>query len=451
MDRINLVSIRTMILIGALVLLLGFLNCGGGEDKEVSMDKEKFFTMYFQADLSRAIGFANAPRAIAMADTIDFLNQKFGGLADATGEKRKFRLEWYDDQYDFSLALPNLERWGQRKNFIYLAACALPSMVRERMAELECVMRNCSGGETLFYPPGWIIGTIAFRASEMAGGVKWIVDTWDFKKMGRSPRIAFCSYDTAGGRTAIKKSVQNYAEKLGAEVVDVAFTPLTVVDPATWLARFKSKKADWVVGLAVATAIAPLVKENHIGNYGLKFLSEESAFERQGIMKIAGGPEACDGKWFACMSTYYITSLAKEKPDSPAAELYRFMKERRGDAVDNQEMGYTVGATDVLFIYELIKEIFAKRPDVTWENLHSRDLMTFLLENWENKNHWDMMYTSVGPTRRNAKRMRIVGSKNGYVVPVTEWFDEPVDMVTPKLKEVAFSMPTTPPLPKKVY
>ena len=33
----------------------------------------------------------------------------------------------------------------------------------------------------------------------------------------------------------------------------------------------------------------------------------------------------------------------------------------------------------------------------------------------------------------------------------TEWFDEPVDMVTPKLKEVAFSMPTTPPLPKKVY
>jgi len=427
------------------------LNCGGGEDKEATAEKEKFFTVYFQADLSRAIGFVNAPRAIAMADTIDFLNEKFGGVADSTGEKRKFRLEWYDDQYDFSLALPNLERWGQRKNFIYLAACALPSMVRERMAELECLMKNCSGGETLFYPPGWVIGTIAFRASEMAGGVKWIVDTWDFKKMGRPPRIAFCSYDTAGGRTAIKKSVQEYAKKLGAEVVDVAFTPLTVVDPGTWLARFKSKKADWVVGLAVATAIAPLVKENHAGGYGIKFMSEESAFERQGIMKIGGGPEACDGNWFACMSTYYISAVAKEKPDSLVAELYHFMKKRRGATVDEQECGYTVGPSDIIFIYELLKETFAKHPDITWENLHSRDLLKYLIENWSKKNLWDLMYVGIDSTSRNAKRMRIVGSKNGYVVPVTDWFDEPVDMVDPKLKAVPFSMPTTPPIPKKVY
>ena len=441
----------SFMVLAMVTLLFGLLSCGGEEEEAATGEKGKFFTIYFQADLSRAIGFVNAPRAVAMSDTIDFVNQKFGGLADSTGEKRKFRLEWYDDQYDYSIALPNIERWGRRKNFIYFASCILPSMVRERMAELEVVMKNCGISEPLLYPPGWIFGSEPLRAADVATMTKWVCDNWDYKKMGRPPRIVLDSYDVASGRYAIRDYIQKWIkDNLDCEIVDVAHSPLIMVDPGTWLARWKAKKADWIIGHHIGPSLGPLIKESHAGNYGFKFATTDATLERQTIQKLAGGAEACDGKFFAAGPFLYIDQAAKENPGTIVAELYDFLKKRRGEAVDMQQVGYAIGPGDVIFIYEALKEIFAANKDITWENLHSRHIVKHINDNWKEKNLWNLCRVNYSSTRRDPKYMRMVSVVNGEPVFSKEWV-EVVDTLEPKYKVPPFTMPTTPPVPKKAY
>ena len=437
-----------VMLLAMVAFLLAFLGCGGDKEEAVTAEKEKFFTVYFSADLSRAIGFTNAPRAIAMADTIDFINEKFGGVADSTGEKRKFRLEWYDDQFDSSLAIPNIERWGKRENFIYFAACILPAMVRERMAELEVVMKNCGISEPLLYPAGWVFGSEPLRSGDVATMVNWVCENWDYEKEGRKPRIVLSSYDTSSGRYAIRPFVQEYIKKnFKCDIVDVAFSPLIMVDPGTYLARFKAKKADWIIGHHIGPSAGPLVKENHAGGYGFKFGFTESVVERQTIEKLAGGAEACDGVMFGCGPLLYLDYVGKEKPDSIVGELYRFIKKRRGESADQQQIGYCIGPLDVIFIYEALKEIFAANKDITWENLHSRHILKHVNDNWSSKDLWGMGTMNYGPTRRDPKSMQIISVKNGIPTYSGEWI-EVIRVIEPEFL-VPFKMPTTPPLPKK--
>lgn len=437
------------ILPAMITLLFGLLSCGGERQEAAEGEKGKFFTIYFSADLSRALGFLNAPRAVTMSDTIDFINQKFGGLADSTGEIRKFRLEWYDDQYDYSLALPNIERWAKRKNFIYFASCILPSMIRERMAELEVVQKNCGVNEPLLYPPGWIFGSEPLRAGDVVTMTKWVCDNWDYKKMGRPPRIVLSSYDVASGRYAIRDYIQNWIkDNLDCEIVDVGFTPLITVDPGTYLARWKAKKADWIIGHHIATSHGPMVKENHTGGYGFKFASTDAALEQQAINKIAGGGEACNGTWFSAGPFVFLEQVAKDKPNSITAELYRFILERRGEAVHMQQIGFAIGCADVLFIYEALKEIFAANKDITWENLHSRHIVKHINDNWSDKNLWDLGRVNYSSTRRDPKYIRMISVVNGKPVFSKEWI-EVIDMLEPKFKTPPFAMPTTPPVPKK--
>ena len=253
---------RTLLTVALLVLVAFPLIFSG-----TAMAKEKY-GIAFMGDLTGPLGFWNAPRLVGIQDAIEYINTTYGGIGG-----REVFLDWADTKSKIDIATSAYERL-QAKGYPIWHTCGTGEQqilkARYEKDRSQCVY-TCSTSPNVIYPPGYAFGTAAYYPDEWGAFVDWLVDNWDFKKMGRGPRIAILTYGSGYGKALITDNFFNYAKKKGAEIVDTIFVPFVTVDAVTPLMKAKKAGADWCIGQWIYQTVPPYLNANYKLKLGLKF------------------------------------------------------------------------------------------------------------------------------------------------------------------------------------
>jgi branched-chain amino acid transport system substrate-binding protein len=396
--------------------------------------KEEFFTIYFWADMSRADASINVPRLLAIQDTIYRINKYKGGV-----HGKKLKVEWADHTKDLSVGAAIYERWRTRKNFMFMGVCGSQEneAFHDRYGEDEVVVSSCGVSETGIYPAGYAFATIPMYADQFAIFADYITEKWDWKKMGRGPRLSIMAYDAPYGKAALQPLVLDYAKKKGIEIVDKQFIPVIVVDPTTPLTRAKNAGADFVYCQVICVTLIPLVKENEKLGYGLKFGTTNFGVDEP-LPMLAG--KAAEGV-LGC-TPYKLWSEKNDPTVQWMTELTKEVGRRRQDLLNT----YFLGTVNVLTIYDLLNQLV---PKVGWAGLNGRVLRR-QLESWgKGYDLHGLVKLDYTPEWRTPMVARLAEVKNGQWVPATDWRKMP-GLIREDLKGT-YKEPSTPPVSKKVY
>jgi len=423
---------RKILLVSIALVVISLLIFPVSGSKPAAKEKEKYFTMYFFADMSRIFGFVNVPRLLGIQDTIYWINKYKGGV-----QGRKLRVEWADHTNDLSVGATIYERWRTKKNFMYLAVCGSQEneAFHDRYAEDEVVVTSCGASETGIYPAGYPFATIPMYSDQFANFIDYITENWDWKGKGRPPRLAFMTYDNAFGRACLQPVALEYAKKKGVEIVDTQFIPVIVANATTPLTRAKKAGADYVYGQLLWQTLIGLAKANDKLGYGLKFGTNNFGVDEP--LPLLGG-KAVEG---IMGTTPY--KLWSEKDDPFIQRATKIAKEqgrRRKDLLN----AYFLGVANVLTIYDLLNQLV---PKVGWEGINGRVLRR-QLETWgKDYDLHGLVKFDYTPQYRTPMTARLVAIKDGQWVPVTDWRRMP-GLIKADLKGV-YKEPSTPPNPKK--
>jgi ABC-type branched-subunit amino acid transport system substrate-binding protein len=229
--------------------------------------KEKF-GIAFLGDLTGPLGFWNAPRLVGIQDAMEYINQNQDGIAG-----REIYLDWVDHQSKIDMATSGYERL-KAKGYLVWHTCGTgeQQMLKARYEDDRSqVLYTCSASPGVMYPPGYVFGTDTYFPDKWGLFVDWLGQNWDFKKMGRKPRIAILTYPSGLGKAILAEEFLNYAKEKGVEIVETVFIPFVTVDAATPLMKAKKAGADWCIGMWLYQTVPPYLNENYKQKLGLKF------------------------------------------------------------------------------------------------------------------------------------------------------------------------------------
>jgi branched-chain amino acid transport system substrate-binding protein len=391
--------------------------------------KDKYFTMYFWADMSRIFGFVNVPRLLGIQDTIYWVNKYKGGV-----QGRQMRVEWADHTNDLAV-----ERWRTKKNFMFMGVCGSQEneAFHDRYAEDEVVVSSCGASETGIYPAGYAFATIPMYSDQLANFVDYIASTWDWKGKGRAPRLAFMTYDSPFGRACLQPIALEYAKKKRIEIVDKQYIPVIVTNATTPLTRAKKAGADYVYGQLLWQTLIGLAKANHKLGFGLKFGTNNFGVDEP--LPMLGG-KAAEG--ILGTTPYKLWSEKNDPYIQLATKIATEQKRRRKDLLN----AYFLGVANVLTVYDLLNQLV---PKVGWDGINGRALRR-QLETWgKDYDLHGLVKFDYTPQYRSPMTARLAQIKGGQWVPVTDWNRMP-GLIKADLKG-AYKEPSTPPRPKKAY
>jgi branched-chain amino acid transport system substrate-binding protein len=423
---------RKILLVVVAVIIISLLVFPATGSKPVA--KEKYFTMYFWADMSRIFGFVNVPRLLGIQDTIYWINKYKGGV-----QGRQMRVEWADHTNDLAVGATIYERWRTKENFMFMGVCGSQEneAFHDRYAEDEVVVSSCGASETGIYPAGYAFATIPMYSDQLANFVDYIASTWDWKGKGRAPRLAFMTYDSPFGRACLQPIALEYAKKKRIEIVDTQYIPVIVTNAATPLTRAKKSGADYVYGQLLWQTLIGLAKANHKLGFGLKFGTNNFGVDEP--LPLLGG-EAAEG--ILGTTPYKLWSEKNDPYIQLATKIATEQKRRRKDLLN----AYFLGVANVLTVYDLLNQLV---PKVGWDGINGRALRR-QLETWgKDYDLHGLVKFDYTPEYRSPMTARLAQIKGGQWVPVTDWNRMP-GLIKADLKG-AYKEPSTPPRPKKVY
>ncbi len=423
---------RKILLVSVALIIISLLVFPATGSKPAA--KEKYFTMYFWADMSRIFGFVNVPRLLGIQDTIYWINKYKGGV-----QGRQMRVEWADHTNDLAVGATIYERWRTKKNFMFMGVCGSQEneAFHDRYAEDEVVVSSCGASETGIYPAGYAFATIPMYSDQLANFVDYIASTWDWKGKGRAPRLAFMTYDSPFGRACLQPIALEYAKKKRIEIVDTQYIPVIVTNAATPLTRAKKSGADYVYGQLLWQTLIGLAKANHKLGFGLKFGTNNFGVDEP--LPLLGG-EAAEG--ILGTTPYKLWSEKNDPYIQLATKIATEQKRRRKDLLN----AYFLGVANVLTVYDLLNQLV---PKVGWDGINGRALRR-QLETWgKDYDLHGLVKFDYTPEYRSPMTARLAQIKGGQWVPVTDWNRMP-GLIKADLKG-AYKEPSTPPRPKKVY
>ena len=423
---------RKILLVMVALLVISLLVFPATGSKPAA--KEKYFTMYFWADMSRIFGFVNVPRLLGIQDTIYWINKYKGGV-----QGRKMRVEWADHTNDLAVGATIYERWRTKDNFMFMGVCGSQEneAFHDRYAEDEVVVSSCGASETGIYPAGYAFATIPMYSDQLANFVDYITSTWDWKKQGRAPRLAFMTYDSPFGRACLQPIALDYAKKKRVDIVDTQYIPVIVTNAETPLTRAKKAGADYVYGQLLWQTLIGLAKANHKLGFGLKFGTNNFGVDEPLIMV---GGEAAEG--ILGTTPYKLWSETNDPFIQRATKIADEQKRRRKDLLN----AYFLGVANVLTVYDLLNQLV---PKVGWEGINGRVLRR-QLETWgQDYDLHGLVKFDYTPQYRSPMTARLAQIKGGQWVPVTDWNRMP-GLIKADLKG-PYKEPSAPPRPKKVY
>jgi ABC-type branched-subunit amino acid transport system substrate-binding protein len=315
----------------------------------------------FLGDLTGPLGFWNAPRLVGIQDAIEYMNKTFGGIGG-----REVYLEWEDTKSKIDIATSAYERLVAKKFPIWHTCGTGEQQILKQRYEADrsqCIY-TCSTSPNVIYPPGYCFGTAAYYPDEWGFFVDWVVENWDFKKMGRGPRMAILTYGSGYGKACITDEFLNYAKSKGAEIVDTIFVPFVTVDATTPLMKAKKAGADWCFGQWIYQTVPPYLTANYKMNLGLKFAV--NTFGVDDVMIYNSTPQE------AAIGLTGITNWRLTWEDTPGLKIIRKTWEEKNRRPEDRGAAYILGWMNTWQTKRLIEETLARVG--SWDKITSKEV-----------------------------------------------------------------------------
>jgi branched-chain amino acid transport system substrate-binding protein len=379
--------------------------------------KEKF-GIAFLGDLTGPLGFWNAPRLVAIQDAVEHLNKNYGGIGG-----REIYIDWADHRSKIDIATSGYERL-KAKGYAVWHTCGTgeQQMLKQRYeGDKSQLIFTCSASPGVIYPAGYVFGTAGYFPDEWGVFFEWLNETWDFKKMGRGPKVAVLTYPSGYGKTAINDEIKDYAKKQGVEIVDTIFIPFVTVDATTPLMRAKKAGADWVFGSWLYQTIPPYLKENKKLNLGLKFAV--NTFGVDDVIVAAAGD--------AAIGLTGISNWNFLWEDTPGMKIIRETLKTKFRRPEDRGASYILGWMNTWQTKRVVEDTL-KRFNGDWSKITPKNLRE-TAESWGKTDIMGIGTMAYSKDRRGATEVRVVqvqkvrvnGKQKNRWVPITDWRNAP--------------------------
>lgn len=351
----------------------------------------------FLGDLTGPLGFWNAPRLVGIQDAIEYMNKTFGGIGG-----REVFLDWEDTKSKIDIATSAYERL-RAKGYPIWHTCGTgeQQILKQRYeADRSQCIYTCSTSPNVIYPPGYCFGTAAYYPDEWGFFVDWVVKNWDFKKMGRPPRLAILTYGSGYGKACITDEFMNYAKSKGAEIVDTIFVPFVTVDATTPLMKAKKAGADWCIGQWIYQTVPPYLSTNYKMKLGLKFAV--NTFGVDDVMIYNSTPPE------AAIGLTGITNWRLSWEDTPGLKIIRKVWEEKNRRPEDRGASYILGWMNTWQTKRLIEETLARVG--SWDKLTAKEVR-ITSESWGDVDVNGLGSLTYGKNLRGTSDVRIAQVK----------------------------------------
>ncbi|MHB8830054.1 MAG: ABC transporter substrate-binding protein [Syntrophales bacterium] len=229
--------------------------------------------------------------------------------------------------------------------------------------------------------------------------LQWIKDTW--KDKSRAPKVALLYNDTGFGRSPIQDA-EDFAKKIGVEIVDKEIIGLRDLDATTQLLNMQKKNADYAINQHTLMATATILKDAKKLGLKTKFIGLNWTFSET-LIKMAG--DASNGFMAPMPFAFWTESNLK------GVQLMQKVHKEIAGNNDPQPVNYTQGFLSAYLLVEALKKAGA---DLTGPNIKK------VLET----NKFDMMGLSADFAYKSDIRKPNISAKmyvikNGKIEPLT--------------------------------
>jgi len=231
-------------------------------------------------DITGGTGDVGTPYAEAARDYIKYVN-KYGGV---NGKQ----IELIDTDYAYKIPQAVAAYKDQVSKGV-IAILGWGTGDTEAMAPMIATDKipyiSASYSEHLVFdktPYNFIGATTYSDQARLA--LQWIKDNW--KDKSRAPRVALIYNDTGFGRSPIQDA-EDFAKKIGVEIVDKEIVGLTALDATTQLLNMQKKNPDFAINQHTLMATATILKDAKKLGLKNKFIGLNWAFSEK-LIEMAG-------------------------------------------------------------------------------------------------------------------------------------------------------------------
>lgn len=291
-------------------------------------------------DITGGTGDVGAPYADGARDYIAYVN-KHGGV-----NGKKIELIDVDYQYKIPQAVSAYKEMVSKGVVAILGwgtgdtEAMAPMIAKDKIPYI-----SASYSEHLVFdktPYNFIGATTYSDQARLA--IQWIKDNW--KNKSRAPKLALIYNDTGFGRSPIQDA-EEFAKKVGVEVVDKQIVGLKDLDATTQLLNMQKKEPDFAIIQQTTMATSTILKDAKKLGIKTKFIGLNFTFSEK-LIQQAG--DATEG-FYAVMpfAFWHETNVGGVKL------MHKVRKEIKGKD-DPQPVNYTQGFLAAYLLVEALKK-----------------------------------------------------------------------------------------------
>jgi branched-chain amino acid transport system substrate-binding protein len=291
-------------------------------------------------DLTGGTGDVGGPYAAAVRDYINYVNKQ-GGVS---GKK----IELIDTDYAYKIPQA-VSAYKEMQSKGVIAILGWGTGDTEAMAPMIASDKipyiSASYSEHLVFektPYNFIGATTYSDQARLA--LKWIKDNW--KDKSRAPRVALIYNDSGFGRSPIQDA-EDFAKKIGVEIVDKEIVGLQDLDATTQLLNMQKKNVDFAINQHTTMATSTILKDARKLGLKTRFIGLNWTFSEK-LIQMAG--EATEGFMAPMPFAFWTETNVKG-----VQFMHKVRKEMKG-TLDVQPVNYTQGFIGAYLLVEALKK-----------------------------------------------------------------------------------------------
>lgn len=291
-------------------------------------------------DITGGTGDVGAPYAEGARDYIAYVN-KHGGI-----NGKKIELIDVDYQYKIPQAVSAYKEMVSKGVIAILGwgtgdtEAMAPMIANDKIPYI-----SASYSEHLVFdktPYNFIGATTYSDQARLA--IKWIKDNW--KGKSRNPKIALIYNDTGFGRSPIQDA-EEFAKKIGVDVVDKQIVGLKDLDATTQLLNMQKKEPDFAIIQQTTMATSTILKDAKKLGLKTKFIGLNWTFSEKLIEQAGAATEG-----FLAVMPFAFWHETNVKG---VQFMHKVRKEVKGKD-DAQPVNYTQGFIAAYLLVEALKK-----------------------------------------------------------------------------------------------
>ncbi|MDY6969197.1 MAG: ABC transporter substrate-binding protein [Spirochaetota bacterium] len=396
-------SLRLLVVFPLLLVLISSLFYGCKAKKE----KLKVIKLPCIIDISGPYAPITAPAYSGFSDACEYVNEQGGikgvpveAVVRDCGGKVDTAISFYND----------FREMKPKPLTIFISVTAEGEALRERVAE-DNMVAFCVPGTPALYPALNTFGLYPLYQDMFGGFLNWLVNNWDWKKMGRNPRVAILTWDSTFGRAILMDEVYDYAKSKKVDIVAKELFGVRDMDVSTQLVRIKKQNPDYIYTNSTSAGPAMIAKSAHDMKYKIN-LAGHTAIDWSTIM--------IGGKLMEDM-TLCFSYASWDDLKNPGIKLLSKWFKKKKRRPQERTIVYQLAFSNVLNI----REVISRAVDaVGWENLDGEALKE-QVEKLNNYSPLGLSYFTFDEKRRAPNKGYIAKIKGGKILPITDWLELP--------------------------